>query len=1081
MKAFEGALAVEPMRRATYLRELLPDDDSVRAEVEGLLELHDHGSPAVGTAAGFDAAATIVDADREAARLPKLRGNYRILRTIGEGGMGVVFEAEQEFPRRRVAIKTLRPGFASLGMLRRFRSEAEFLGQLQHPNIAQIYEAGVSGDDSPDQPYFVMELIEGETLGVYLKHRSLTVREKWSLLLKVCDAVHHAHQRGVIHRDLKPGNVLVTVDGEPKVVDFGIARAATADPGRTHVTGDGQVVGTPSYMAPELLLDGQASVSSEIYAIGVIAYEMFTGRLPVDLSSAPIARAGSVLAESSPVSASRFERALRGDGETIIAKAMAKEASRRYASAGEFAEDIRRMLSGDAIIARRDSAVYVLWRQMRRHRTAAALALLGLAGVIAFAVYATISERVQRDLAEESERAKLEAVAARDAAQTELVYANIERGRMAAAMGALPMAEDILWTEYLRDPSSVVAYWGLWDLYEQTGSRWVTQAPARARAASIANDGSVVALVGHDQASELRLFDGRTGATLPAPEGTPGGNTGVAVWPDGSKVLLGTPSSGIHVVTLRGEALELRGWPERKAAVRRIDISEHGTAVAAVSDDGVLRLWDGRTGELRGEIPIGPGAFALDLNPQGTLVAAMTLIGTELGVAGIWDALRGSPGEALPLPPGDMPMTVMLPEDESLVYLGHRSGHLTLLDRGGGEPKFRVRPGRSAIGAMVLSPSRDRLLTFNSERLAILDARTGALVEDPPDERFELRAAGWVGEREIVAVAGDGAVRGLGVGRRGSERRFGDIMGWNFSGAYSDDGALLAVGTSDSTIDVYDAATLERLSRCEIPGIKMRTRGVEFLPGGRELVAGSQDGAVRVIESASGRVARTIAQRRAEIYSIDVSPDATRVAVGYADTRAIVALLDGSSVTELPAFGKRIEGIAFSPDGGTLAISSHPDAVVRWDLAAGAETGRFTTTGMPWGVVYSPDGSRVYVTTYTGAIEVFDAATRERVGLVQGHQRLAPGLAVSPDGSRLATAGEDGLLRLWDTATLRGLMTFRPGETIMVTTAFNPAGDRVLATTSMQDLLEYDLTAQDARIKAHEAVNRARVERSRAR
>jgi non-specific serine/threonine protein kinase/serine/threonine-protein kinase len=391
--------------------------------------------------------------------MPPLRGEYRIVRTIGEGGMGIVFEAEQAFPRRRVAVKALRPGYASTGMLRRFRNEAEFLAKLQHPNIAQIYEAGVAGPDAPDQPYFVMELVRGDSLTSYARKHNLGTAEKWRLLLQVCDAVQHAHQRGVIHRDLKPANILVNTNGVAKVLDFGIARAAEADLSQSQATREGQLVGTPSYMSPEQLLEGDVSTASDIYALGVIAYELFAQRLPIDLSSTPIAKAAAILAEARVTPVSQIDRSLRGDGETIIAKAMATDAKRRYTSAEALAEDMRRMLAGEAILARGDSAVYVLAKQAKRYRFAAALGAMALFALIAFAVIAQLNAGEQQRLArladtarseaerqrEAADAASREAIASRALAESaeraaleELAQANIERGRMAATTGNLP-------------------------------------------------------------------------------------------------------------------------------------------------------------------------------------------------------------------------------------------------------------------------------------------------------------------------------------------------------------------------------------------------------------------------------------------------------------------------------------------------------------------------------------------------------------------------------------------------------------------------------------------------------------------
>ena len=181
---------------------------------------------------------------------PKTFGHYRIVRVLGEGGMGTVYEAEQEQPRRRVALKVIRPGLASTELLRRFEIEAQALGRLQHPGIAQIYEAGTAQTAFGEQPYFAMEYIAGPTLLEYTTAKDLNTRQRMKLIALICEAVHHAHQRGIIHRDLKPRNILVTESGQPKILDFGVARVTDSDAKATRQTDLGQLIGTLAYMSP---------------------------------------------------------------------------------------------------------------------------------------------------------------------------------------------------------------------------------------------------------------------------------------------------------------------------------------------------------------------------------------------------------------------------------------------------------------------------------------------------------------------------------------------------------------------------------------------------------------------------------------------------------------------------------------------------------------------------------------------------------------------------------------------------------------------------------------------------------------
>ena len=195
-----------------------------------------------------------------ARRLPTTIGRYRILRMLGEGGMGAVYEAEQEQPRRTVALKVIKAAWASPELIRRFEQEAQALGRLHHPGIAQVYEAGTGDAGFGAQPYFAMELIHGKPLDQYARAHRHTTKQRLQLMVQVCDAMEHAHQRGIIHRDLKPANILVDDNGQPKILDFGLARVTDSDARATRQTDMGQLLGTLAYMSPEQVLADPSAV-----------------------------------------------------------------------------------------------------------------------------------------------------------------------------------------------------------------------------------------------------------------------------------------------------------------------------------------------------------------------------------------------------------------------------------------------------------------------------------------------------------------------------------------------------------------------------------------------------------------------------------------------------------------------------------------------------------------------------------------------------------------------------------------------------------------------------------------------------
>jgi eukaryotic-like serine/threonine-protein kinase len=350
--------------------------------------------------------------------IPAAIGRYRVTRLLGEGGMGAVYEAEQDQPRRTVALKVIKPGFATPETLRRFQHESQALGRLQHPGIAQIYEAGTADTAFGPQLYFAMELIRGLPLHEYAEKHRLNARQRLELMAEVCDAVEHAHQRGVIHRDLKPGNILVDETGQPKIVDFGVARVTDSDAQLTRQTGLGQLVGTLAYMSPEQVLGDPLALDtrSDVYTLGVILYQVLSGNLPYSVEQRPLHEAVAVIREEDAAPLGSIHRSYRGDIATIVAKALDKHKGRRYGSASEVAADIRRYLADEPIMARPASATYQLQKFARRHRAlvvgTAAVFLVLIAGVAASS-WEALRVRHERNVAlAEKGRADAEAATA---------------------------------------------------------------------------------------------------------------------------------------------------------------------------------------------------------------------------------------------------------------------------------------------------------------------------------------------------------------------------------------------------------------------------------------------------------------------------------------------------------------------------------------------------------------------------------------------------------------------------------------------------------------------------------------------
>jgi Tfp pilus assembly protein PilF/predicted Ser/Thr protein kinase len=329
---------------------------------------------------------------------------------LGEGGMGVVYEAEQEHPRRTVALKVTKSAVASPELRRRFELESLALGRLQHPGIAQIYEAGTAETSVGPQQYFAMEFVHGSSLLDYAEAQRLSTPQRLEVVVKICEAVHHAHQRGLIHRDLKPSNILVDEMAQPKILDFGVVRATDSDAQVTRQTDLGQLVGTLAYMSPEQVLGDPLELDSrsDVYALGVILYELIAGRKPYHISP-KLHEAVQTIREEEPTPLSSISPSYRGDVETIVAKALEKDKTRRYSSAAELAADIRRYLHDEPIVARPASAGYQFRKFARRHKavvagTTAVFVVL-VCGIVASSWQAARATRAQQAAVLERNRA----------------------------------------------------------------------------------------------------------------------------------------------------------------------------------------------------------------------------------------------------------------------------------------------------------------------------------------------------------------------------------------------------------------------------------------------------------------------------------------------------------------------------------------------------------------------------------------------------------------------------------------------------------------------------------------------------
>jgi eukaryotic-like serine/threonine-protein kinase len=343
-KIFLALSDLAPDDRDAVLRKRCGDDERLRAEVEALLQaLHAPED-------GFLDPTTIPTLDMNAVDGPLQPGTplgqFLVLHAIGSGGMGVVYAAQQDRPRRTVAIKVLRRGFRHPEIVKRFEREAEVLGRLQHQGIAQVFAFHPGDRQAP--AHLVMELISGPPITEYVQARGISIADRVALMVKVCESMHHAHERGVIHRDLKPANVLVGEDGWPKILDFGIARATGLDVQSGVHTAHGQIIGTLAFMSPEQLRGVVADVDrrSDVYALGVLLFRLVSGRMPFDIAGLPLVEAVQRILQSDTPRLGAVADDVHQSLEHIAARAMARERDARYESAEDMRSDLQASLEG---------------------------------------------------------------------------------------------------------------------------------------------------------------------------------------------------------------------------------------------------------------------------------------------------------------------------------------------------------------------------------------------------------------------------------------------------------------------------------------------------------------------------------------------------------------------------------------------------------------------------------------------------------------------------------------------------------------------------------------------------------------
>ncbi len=1090
---FLSAMERAPGEWPAFLEEACAGNADLRANVEQLLRAHE----AMGSIHGGGGQRPVITIDQQPPERPGTQiGPYKLLQQIGEGGMGVVYMAEQYEPvKRRVALKIIKPGMDTRQVIARFEAERQALSLMDHPNIAKVLDAGTTDSG---RPYFVMELVKGQPITQYCDEKHLTPRQRLELLLPVCQAIQHAHQKGIIHRDIKPTNILVAEYDQqpvPKVIDFGVAKATGQTlTEKTMFTGLGQIVGTLEYMSPEQAKLNQLDIDtrSDIYSLGVLLYELLTGSTPFDrkrLQSAAWDEMLRIIREEEPpkpstrlsdshdslpsISAQRhtepakLTKLVRGELDWIVMKALEKDRVRRYETATGLAADIQHYLNDEPVIACPPSAAYRLRKFARRNKAA-----LAAATFVAFGVVIAVAALVASTVVVAQERTN--AIQARDKAETLRTVAD-EHRKLAEKLEGIAKTQQALAEErekttrrYLYvahmnlaqqaaevpDPTRALRllelhrpepgqedlrsfewyYW--WRQSHRNLLRTLNRHAADVMSVAFSPDGQTLASVSVDRT--VRLWDVASGRERVSLTGHTDRISCVAFSPDGKTLASGGWDHTVKlwdVATSKARAT-LQGHQDW---VLSVAFSPDGRTLASASTDKSIKLWDVATGKLKETLNGHQGQLSLAFSPDGKTIAA------------------GS---------------------RETVFMGGGTLRLWELDTGKTRDVFTSTANGAYPASVAFSPDGKTVAAAINNLggegvLQLWEASTGKLKATLKGPGKGLNTVAFSPDGKTLAAGGeDRTVKVWDVAREEMTATFVGHGGFVYAVAFSPDRKTLASAGMDRTVRLWDLTVVEPIAL--LRGHAKPVGAVAFSPDGRTLASGGQDEVVNLWDVASGNLKTTIKGHKDVISWLAFSPNGKTVASSSLDgtvklwdatTANLRLTLEGRGVTVNRLY---TSPVAFSPDGKTVATTNQDYAVKLWD----ADTGQLTSTlkghaSNVLSLAFSPDGKTLASTgSWDHTARLWDVSTGTVNAVltaddIQGWAFYEA--AFSPDGKTLATGGDPSSLKLWDVATGQLKATFTGHAAVVWSLSFSPDG-KILASGSYDGTIKlWDLATGEPR------------------